>query len=560
MPGDKKKRFGILKILGVVVALVLVVIILIPFVINANQFRPEVESRLTSALGREVKLGNLKLSILSGSVAADDIAIADDPRFSRSPFVRAQSLQVGVELIPLIFSKAIHITGIALEKPDITLVRSSSGDWNFSSLGSKPGVAPDKTPRETPTGSTRPDVLISQLKVTNGRITAVHSGGHLKPYVYDNVNITAHDLSFTSVFPFTLTAVLPGGGSMKLEGKAGPIDSEDASLTPLTATLAITRFDVIASGFVEPNAGLAGLIDFQGSLNSDGRQLQSNGQAKIDRLQLVAGGSPAARQVSLEYAVSQDLKNQTGILKDAKVQCGKAVAHLDGSYDMHGDSLALKMKLQGQQMPVQDLEPLLPAAGVVLPKGATLQGGTLSVDLSTEGPIDKLVTSGTVDVSQTRLAGFDLASKLATVASLVGIKSSPVTDIEKFASGIRVAPAGIQVNGLSLIVPALGELSGDGTVSPNQSLDFKMVAKLNTSGGVLGGLTLLAGVKASNEVNVPFFIRGSASNPSFVPDTKGIAGGLLQSTISGGGTKAGDTTKGQSLGGVLRDLLGKKKK
>ena len=85
------------------------------------------ESDLTAALGRPVKVGNLSLSLLSGSVAADDISIADDPAFSQSPFVQAKSLKVGVELIPLIFSKTLNVTDLTLNQPEISLVKSA--EW-----------------------------------------------------------------------------------------------------------------------------------------------------------------------------------------------------------------------------------------------------------------------------------------------------------------------------------------------------------------------------------------------------------------------------------------------
>ena len=67
-----------LRWLGIVVALLLVIVLAIPLLINVNQFRPRLEAALTQALGREVKLGDLKLSLLSGSVEASDLDIADD--------------------------------------------------------------------------------------------------------------------------------------------------------------------------------------------------------------------------------------------------------------------------------------------------------------------------------------------------------------------------------------------------------------------------------------------------------------------------------------------------
>src|SRR5215471_5626157 len=113
-----KKRW--LRIAGIAIAVFLVIVIALPFLINVNSFRPKIESEATNALGRPVKLGNLSLSILAGTVGIDDISIADDPAFSKSPFVTAKSLKVGVELMPLIFSKQLNVTGITLDQPQIT--------------------------------------------------------------------------------------------------------------------------------------------------------------------------------------------------------------------------------------------------------------------------------------------------------------------------------------------------------------------------------------------------------------------------------------------------------
>ena len=112
-----------LKIVAIVVGVLILIIIAIPFFIDANSFRPRLESELTQVLGRQVKVGNLSLSLFSGSVGADDISIADDPAFSKSPFVQAKSLKVGVELIPLILSKTLNVTNLTLNQPEISLVR-----------------------------------------------------------------------------------------------------------------------------------------------------------------------------------------------------------------------------------------------------------------------------------------------------------------------------------------------------------------------------------------------------------------------------------------------------
>src|SRR5438876_8540498 len=124
-----------LKWIGIVVAILIVIVLVLPFLINVNTFRPRIESELTNALGRKVSIGNLSLSLWSGSLAADDIAIADEPAFGNAPFIRAKSLGVGAEVMPLIFSKTLHITDLTLGQPQVTLLRARSGRWNFSTLG-----------------------------------------------------------------------------------------------------------------------------------------------------------------------------------------------------------------------------------------------------------------------------------------------------------------------------------------------------------------------------------------------------------------------------------------
>src|SRR5437660_11529776 len=104
---------------GVVVVLVLVAALL-PFVIDANRFRPEIESSLNSALNRKVDIGNIRLSILSGGVTVENISISDDPSFNTGPFLKAKSLSVNLELLPLIFSLTIYVIVLIIDEPRVT--------------------------------------------------------------------------------------------------------------------------------------------------------------------------------------------------------------------------------------------------------------------------------------------------------------------------------------------------------------------------------------------------------------------------------------------------------
>jgi AsmA protein len=515
----------ILKIVAIVLGILIVVIVAIPFLIDVNAFRPKLESELSGTLGRRVKVGNLSLSLLSGAVSADDISIADDPQFSNAPFVQAKSFKVGVELMPLIFSKTLNVTDLTLNQPEISLVKSENGEkWNFSSLGGKnPTPAPAaaapspsaKAPQPTETSPPgHANISVAKLNIDDGRLTISRVGSSEKPKVYDKVNIEVTSFSLTSSFPFKMTAQLPASGSLSLEGTAGPIDENNAASTPLQAKVTVRGLNLAQSGFLDPASGISGVADMDETLASDGHEVKTNGTLKAKSLQVVPKGSPAAKPVQVTYAVVHSLAKETGTITQGDVAMGKAMAHLTGTYDAHGKITVVNLKLNGQGMPVDDLEAMLPAVGVVLPPKATLKGGSLNINLATEGPVDKLVTTGTIRLENSSLANFDLGSKLAAVSALSGKKTGNDTTIQNFSSDVHVAPAGTQASNINLTVPAIGVLTGAGTVSPANELAFKMNADVQG-------------------MNVPFGVSGTTSDPKFVPDVKGIANSLLKNALNG---------------------------
>jgi AsmA protein len=248
-------------VLGSIVALVLLAVVSIPLFLNADSFRTRIESALTESLGRKVTMGKLDLSVLGGSLVAENATLADDPAFSTQPFLQASRVKIGIEVLPLILSRQIHITGFAIDSPKITLLRASNGTWNYSTIGS----AQKSTTANKDTSTLVPNLTVGHVTVTNGELTVgtmPTPGAAATPRrTYDQLNLEAKDFSFQKAFPFTASANLPAGGSVSLKGDAGPINSTDASLTPFSAHLEVKHLDPMAAGFVDSTAGLTGTID-----------------------------------------------------------------------------------------------------------------------------------------------------------------------------------------------------------------------------------------------------------------------------------------------------------
>ena len=535
-----------LKIIGILLALFLVVAIVLPFIVNVNSFRPKLESTLTAALGREVKVGNLGLSILSGSVSAEDLSIADDPAFSKDPFVRAKSLHVGVELIPLIFSKKLKVNELVLDQPEIRLIQTPGGKWNFSSLG---GNKPQKT--ETSSSANMDDLSVNRLAVKDGSISLGKTTSS-KVQTYKDVDITVKNFSSKSQFPFTMTAKLPGDGDLKLDGQAGPI-AQDAAETPLEAEISVKNLNLAASGFIEPSSGIGGIADFTGKVNSDGHTARSTGNLTADKLKLGEKATPASKTVQLKYAIEHNLAKNAGAITQGDISIGKAVAKITGTYQIQGETTTLNAKLNGDAMPVDELQAMLPALGVVLPKGSSLQGGTLSANLSLSGTSAKPVVTGPIHLENTKLAGFSIGSKIGAISQLVGgIPSGADTVVQNMSTDVEYSSTGIQTQNINLNVPALGVVTGSGTMVPGGGpLDYKMNASL--SGSVTTGLAKMAGLGGKGG-SIPFFIKGTSSNPVFEPDVKGFLGGQ----IKGGSLPSGNPA--DSIKDTLSGILGGKKK
>ena len=92
------------------------------------------------------------------------------------------------------------------------------------------------------------------------------------------------------------------------------------------------------------------------------------------------------------------------------------------------------------------------------------------------------------------------------------------------------------------MVPAIGELSGAGTISPANALDFKMSAIVHTSG-------LLAVV---DNTPIPFTVGGTCADPVFRPDIKAVVKEKINSIVGG--------DVGKTATGLLDGFLNRKKK
>ena len=175
-------------------------------------------------------------------------------------------------------------------------------------------------------------------------------------------------------FPYTLTASLPAGGTLDVKGNAGPVNQKDASETPLSANINLKHFDPVAAGVVDASQGISMLADITAQVTSNGQTLNSNGTINAARLKLVPNGSPTPNPVDITYTIVQNLEARSGQINDLGIKTGGVTVHVNGTYAMKGPQVVLALKVAAPNLPINQVEALLPAAGVRLPSGSQPAG------------------------------------------------------------------------------------------------------------------------------------------------------------------------------------------
>ena len=109
-----------------------------------------------------------------------------------------------------------------------------------------------------------------------------------------------------------------------------------------------------------------------------------------------------------------------------------------------------------------------------------------------------------------------------------GLKTGDTTTIEKLRVNVRITNEIVVVDKIDAVIPAVGELTGSGTVTSADKLDFNLVARIESAQGIgkvgAGLLTKLNGSDetSKNMTGVPLRVIGTPEDPNITADVGGI--------------------------------------
>jgi len=126
----------ILGLIGLLVVVVLAAVIIIPLVVDPNDYRDDIARAVTEETGRDFEIaGEVSLSVFPWlGLEVGQMRLGNPPGFDDAPFLEIGSAAVGARLVPLL-SRRLEVSTLRLEGLRLNLVRQADGTANWEGLG-----------------------------------------------------------------------------------------------------------------------------------------------------------------------------------------------------------------------------------------------------------------------------------------------------------------------------------------------------------------------------------------------------------------------------------------
>ena len=404
------------KILIAVVVVILLVVVLavaLPFFINVNQYRGQIQAELQTRLNRPVQLGNMSLSVIPLAVKVDNVTIGDDPTFrSNVPFAQVQQLDVHVGLFSLLRGN-VEVSSLTLEKPKIELIRNAAGIWNFATLGRKPAAAPAPAAPGAKPGQPAAQssgFQLSKLGIADGQIAVTDYQKHQSRAVYDHIDMTLKDFAPNQPFALDVAAHLPGKGSqtLKLSGKGGPINDAQLINTPFTGTV---KFDEVSlagaqkflntQALANSDAVITGSTDF----STGGGKASAKGSIKLN--DAVIHGVKVGYPIQADFNFNDDLNTDVIQLSQFALKLGSTPVSMTGTLNTRPTPMIVDVNVDASNASIQEMARLASAFGVAFNPNTKI-AGQITAKIHAQGPTDHLSMNGNVNGRSLEITGKDI--------------------------------------------------------------------------------------------------------------------------------------------------------
>lgn len=165
----KKLLKWILAIIGIVAVLLAVATIVLPMVIDPNNYKDQIAAAVSAKTGRDLTIGGeIKWSVFpSIGLELSDVSLGNPGGFGDQPMLDIGEAGITVKFLPLL-KRQVEIGEVSMSDVSINLSRKADGETNWQDLGGAGKGEPTAA-----TGDVRgvESFSISGIEITNARVT-----------------------------------------------------------------------------------------------------------------------------------------------------------------------------------------------------------------------------------------------------------------------------------------------------------------------------------------------------------------------------------------------------
>jgi uncharacterized protein involved in outer membrane biogenesis len=437
------RRLGIFA--GVIFLVIVVVVAIVAAAFDVNKYRGTIQAQLEKRLGRPVVLGDMGLKFFPPRFRVQNLAIADDTRFSRdAPFIKAQELDVSVQFLPLLH-KQFEIDALTLQRPSVNLIKNSAAVWNFASLGhpaepstaqpgpqapqqSPPPNQPASTAEQPPQPSTERQFSLGKLTIKDGQISLLDQQQSKTPTLYDHIDITLTNFAPDEPFKVDAAVRMAGAGSqeVRIQGEGGPLVRDQLATTPFHGTVNLKEVGIAdLSKFLNSAslAGTDGVLTGETKIQSEQGKLTVQGETNV--LNAKIKGMELGYPIAAQYDLTDEMPVDMITIRKMILKLGSTPLEMSGTLNAKPTPAQVALNIKANNVSLAEAAKLLAASGVALSQGTTASGEA-SANIEARGAANKPTLNGTITAKNIQLSGKDIAEPIQIPSVTLSLTPSQV--------------------------------------------------------------------------------------------------------------------------------------
>src|SRR5581483_1423615 len=286
---------------------------------------------------------------------------------------------------------------------------------------------------------------------------------------YNHLDLRLSDYAPKKRFSVSLDAHLPGTGQqlLSLDAKIGPIPSENMIATPVDGSLSLKEVSLsgaarFLSGVIPEKTDTVASGDAE--LRGQNGMLACKGKLTLEKT--VVRGTSIGDTIELDYKLGGDLARKFFKIDSADVRIGKTPFHISGEVNSGRTPANVNVHFKTQNASMTELARLAGAAGVAFNPNFRV-AGTLTADVTAQGPATRPALSGSLSAKNVEVQGGELkqpvrAQDVQVALAPDAIRANPFTvesgntrltaafSLAQYTSAAPQIDATIRANGANL--------------------------------------------------------------------------------------------------------------